>query len=225
MVLEIKMLTVKLEGNKVESRDIPKIRGYLANKFPQYLELHNHLGNDKFKYGYPVIQYKSIGGVPNIIAINDASKILIDIFFDVKEIDMKDKVMSILEKGYVLKTKELGAADGLVEYEFLTPWMALNQENYEKYANVGEDERAGILKKVLIGNVLSMAKGLDCWVDKPIEALIKLRPVEVKYKDKKMVGFKGRFMTNFVIPDYLGLGKSVSRGFGTVVRVRDGGFV
>lgn len=219
------MLTVKLEGNKVESRDIPKIRGYLANKFPQYLELHNHLGNDKFKYGYPVIQYKSIGGVPNIIAINDASKILIDIFFDVKEIDMKDKVMSILEKGYVLKTKELGAADGLVEYEFLTPWMALNQENYEKYANVGEDERAGILKKVLIGNVLSMAKGLDCWVDKPIEALIKLRPVEVKYKDKKMVGFKGRFMTNFVIPDYLGLGKSVSRGFGTVVRVRDGGFV
>ncbi len=219
------MLTVKLEGNKVESRDIPKIRGYLANKFPQYLELHNHLGNDKFKYGYPVIQYKSIGGVPNIIAINDASKILIDIFFDVKEIDMKDKVMSILEKGYVLKTKELGVEDGLVEYEFLTPWMALNQENYEKYANVGEEERVGILKKVLVGNVLSMAKGLDCWVDKPIEAMIKLRPVEVKYKDRKMVGFKGRFMVNFVIPDYLGLGKSVSRGFGTVVRVKDGGFV
>ena len=223
--MEIKMLTVKLEGNKVESRDIPKIRGYLANKFPQYLELHNHLGNDKFKYGYPVIQYKSIGGVPNIIAINDASKILIDIFFDVKEIDMKDKVMSILEKGYVLKTKELGVEDGLVEYEFLTPWMALNQENYEKYANVGEEERVGILKKVLVGNVLSMAKGLDCWVDKPIEAMIKLRPVEVKYKDRKMVGFKGRFMTNFAIPDYLGLGKSVSRGFGTVVRVKDGGFV
>lgn len=219
------MLTVKLEGNKVESRDIPKIRGYLANKFPQYLELHNHLGNDKFKYGYPVIQYKSIGGVPNIIAINDASKILIDIFFDVKEIDMKDKVMSILEKGYVLKTKELGVEDGLVEYEFLTPWMALNQENYDKYARSPEDERAGILKKVLVGNVLSMAKGLDCWVDKPIEAMIKLRPVEVKYKDRKMVGFKGRFMTNFAIPDYLGLGKSVSRGFGTVVRVKDGGFV
>lgn len=223
--MEIKMLTVKLEGNKVESRDIPKIRGYLANKFPQYLELHNHLGNDKFKYGYPVIQYKSIGGVPNIIAINDASKILIDIFFDVKEIDMKDKVMSILEKGYVLKTKELGVEDGLVEYEFLTPWMALNQENYDKYARSPEDERAGILKKVLVGNVLSMAKGLDCWVDKPIEAMIKLRPVEVKYKDRKMVGFKGRFMTNFAIPDYLGLGKSVSRGFGTVVRVKDGGFV
>ena len=187
--------------------------------------MHNHLGKDKFNYGYPVIQYKSIGGVPNIIAINDASKILIDIFYDVKEIDIKDKVMSILEKGYVLKTMEIGVSEGLVEYEFLTPWMALNQENYAKYAKVGEDERTGLLKKVLVGNLLSMAKGLECWVDKPIEVLIKLRPVEVKYKDQMMVGFKGRFMTNFVIPDYLGLGKSVSRGFGTVVRVKGGGFV
>lgn len=225
MDLEIKMLAVKLEGNRIESRDVPKIRGYLAERFPQYLELHNHLGKDKFNYGYPVIQYKSIGGVPNIIAINDASRILIDIFYDVKEIDMKDKVMSVLEKGYVLKTKELGVKEKLIEYEFLTPWLALNQENYEKYARASEDERNVLLKKILAGNLLSMAKGLDCWVDKPIEVLIKLFTVEVNYKNKKMVGFKGRFLTNFAIPDYLGIGKSVSRGFGTVARVKDGGFV
>lgn len=219
------MLTVKLEGNKIQSRDVPKIRGYLAGRFPQYLELHNHLGKDKFNYGYPVIQYKSIDGVPNIIAINDASKILIDIFYDVKEIDIKDKVMSILEKGYVLKTMEFGVVDHLIEYEFLTPWIALNQENYTKFARSSEAERVEILKKVLTGNLLSMAKGLECWVDMPIEVLIKLRPVEVNYKDRKMVGFKGRFMTNFVIPNQLGVGKSVARGFGTVVRVKDGGFV
>jgi hypothetical protein len=219
------MLTVRLEGNKVESRDVPKIRGYLAGRFPQYMELHNHLGGDKFNYVYPVIQYKSIGGVPNIIAINEASKILIDIFYDVKEIDMKDKVMSILEKGYVLKNKELGTAEGMVEYKFLTPWLALNQDNYGRFTNSGIEERTDILKKVLTGNILSMAKGLGYWVDKPIEVLIKLRPVEVNYKDRKMVGFKGGFMTNFMIPDHLGLGKSVARGFGTVERVRDRGFV
>lgn len=223
--MEIKVLTVKLEGNKVESRDIPKIRGYLAGRFPQYLELHNHIGKDKFNYGYPEIQYKSIGGIPNIIAINDASKILIDIFYDVKEIDIKDKVMSILEKGYVLKTMEIGVSEGLLEYEFLTPWMSLNQENYAKYSRFTEDKRAVLLKKVLVGNLLSMAKGLGCWVDRPIEVLIKLKPIEVKYKDQLMIGFKGRFMTNFVIPDYLGIGRSVSRGFGTVVRVKSGGFV
>ncbi|NLI57531.1 CRISPR-associated endonuclease Cas6 [Acetivibrio saccincola] len=222
--MDIKMLTVKLEGNKVESRDIPKIRGYLAGRFPQYLELHNHIGENKFNYGYPVIQYKSIGGVPNIIAINEASKILIDIFYDVKEIDMKDKIMSILEKGYVLKTKEIGTAEGMVEYKFLTPWLALNQDNYERFANSGIDERTDILKKILTGNILSMAKGLGYWVEEPIEVLIKLNPVKINYKNRKMIGFKGGFMTNFMIPNHLGLGKSVARGFGTVKKV-NGGFV
>lgn len=33
-----------------------------------------------------------------------------------------------------------------------------------------------------------------------------------------MMGFKGTFAVNFELPDYIGLGKSVSREFGTVVR-------
>lgn len=220
--MDIKILTVRLEGNRVESRDIPKIRGYLAGRFPQYLELHNHLGENKFNYGYPVIQYKSINGVPNILAINEASKILIDIFYDVKEIDMKDKVMSILEKGYVLKTRELKTTERMIEYRFLSPWLALNQENYEKFINSDSGERVEILKKILTGNILSMAKGLDYCVDKPIEVFVNLRPVQVNYKNRKMIGFKGEFITNFIIPDYLGLGKSVARGFGTVERVGKG---
>jgi len=32
-----------------------------------------------------------------------------------------------------------------------------------------------------------------------------------------MIGFLGKFQVNFNIPDYLGLGKSVSRGFGTII--------
>ncbi|WP_037295137.1 CRISPR-associated endonuclease Cas6 [Acetivibrio thermocellus] len=223
--MEIKILTVRLEGSKVKDRDIPKIRGYLAERFPQYLELHNHIGENKFNYGYPVIQYKSIGGVPNIIAINEASKILIDVLYDMKEIDMKDKVMNILEKGYVLKTEELKTTERMIEYRFLSPWLALNQANYEKFINSNSGERVEILKKILTGNILSMAKGLGYCVDKPIEMLIKMRPVKVNYKDRKMIGFKGEFMTNFIIPDYLGLGKSVARGFGTVVRVKNGGFM
>ncbi|MEW6621092.1 MAG: CRISPR-associated endonuclease Cas6, partial [bacterium] len=33
-----------------------------------------------------------------------------------------------------------------------------------------------------------------------------------------MLGFLGDFLVNFEIPDYWGIGKSVSRGFGTMVR-------
>ncbi|NOX21076.1 MAG: CRISPR-associated endonuclease Cas6 [Nitrospirae bacterium] len=35
-----------------------------------------------------------------------------------------------------------------------------------------------------------------------------------------LLGFLGTFSVNFEIPDYWGIGKSVSRGFGTVVKTR-----
>ncbi|MBU1206820.1 MAG: CRISPR-associated endonuclease Cas6 [Proteobacteria bacterium] len=36
-----------------------------------------------------------------------------------------------------------------------------------------------------------------------------------------IIGFPGKFSVNYEIPDYWRIGKSVSRGFGTVKRVRD----
>jgi hypothetical protein len=43
---------------------------------------------------------------------------------------------------------------------------------------------------------------------------------DTSLKGMPMLGFLGSFSVNFVIPDYWGIGKSVSRGFGTVKRVR-----
>jgi len=40
-----------------------------------------------------------------------------------------------------------------------------------------------------------------------------------KLKGTPMLGFLGTFSVNFEIPDYWGIGKSVSRGFGTVMKV------
>ncbi|MBI5213054.1 MAG: hypothetical protein HY957_06735 [Nitrospirae bacterium] len=37
-------------------------------------------------------------------------------------------------------------------------------------------------------------------------------------KNQHMFGFLGSFSVNFDIPDYWGIGRSVSRGFGTIKR-------
>ncbi|MGD0951668.1 MAG: CRISPR-associated endonuclease Cas6 [Methanotrichaceae archaeon] len=39
-------------------------------------------------------------------------------------------------------------------------------------------------------------------------------------KGTSVIGFRGDFMANFMIPDFMGLGKSVSRGFGTIERLK-----
>ncbi|MFQ6084425.1 MAG: CRISPR-associated endonuclease Cas6, partial [Candidatus Aminicenantia bacterium] len=63
----------------------------------------------------------------------------------------------------------------------------------------------------------SMSKSLGYTVPEPIKANItNLREVKIYLKGIPMIGFLGTFSVNFNIPDYWGLGKSVSRGFGTI---------
>ncbi|MCY6354835.1 CRISPR-associated endonuclease Cas6 [Clostridium sp. ZS2-4] len=67
-----------------------------------------------------------------------------------------------------------------------------------------------------LGNILSMAKGLDYTVDDKIYVWLNVKEIDIKLKGIGMKGFVGSFKTNFKIPNYLGIEKSVSRGFGAV---------
>lgn len=217
--MEVDILVFKLEKNTIDRRDIPKLRGYIANKYPHYVELHNHTEKDGFRYGYPMFQYKVINSTPVLIAINEVSQLLMKISFDLNEININDKKINITEKGYILKKEKFGVSKEIVQYRFISPWMALNQNNYNKYMSLNLNEKNNLLKKILIGNILSMSKSFSYSVEEELKNAIDLQTCMVNFKNQAMLSFKGTFSTNFYIPDYLGLGKSVSRGFGTIKRV------
>jgi len=137
------------------------------------------------------------------------------------KIVIEGTVIPVFEKDLKVEEVEFGYSDEIFMYEFVSPWIGLNQKNFKKYNDAGREEKYQILKKVITGNILSMSKYLDCWLskDQKIKIDIKLKEKIVILKGKSMTGFTGIFKTNFCLPDYLGLGKSVSRGFGVVRRV------
>ncbi|CAD6491748.1 MAG: hypothetical protein LAKADJCE_00176 [Candidatus Argoarchaeum ethanivorans] len=66
-----------------------------------------------------------------------------------------------------------------------------------------------------------MAKGLDYVVASQIRLDIGMvRHKRCTVKGVGMLGVECEFMANFTIPDYLGLGKSVSMGFWEVVEMK-----
>jgi Cas6b C-terminal domain len=76
---------------------------------------------------------------------------------------------------------------------------------------IGKDGR------VLVGNCLSLAKSFGQHVHCRLAAETPgLRSRNCRLKGVPMIGFLGTFRINFLIPAWLGIGKSVSRGFGTV---------
>jgi len=191
----------------------------VGNEFKEHDLIHNHDEKGNPIYRYPLIQFKLIEKTPAIIAITDkAVKIFAEIFMKLDRIVIEDTVIPVFEKDLKVEEVEFGYSDEIFMYEFASPWIGLNQKNFKKYNDAGNDEKNEILKKIMTGNILSMAKYLDCRLsqDQKIKIGHKLKEIKVNLKDKSMTAFTGIFKTNFYLPDYLGIGKSVSRGFGTV---------
>jgi len=219
----MKKSTLLLNNIYLKPSQIHKFRGFIGNFFKNHDLIHNHdLKTGKPIYRYPLIQFKLIDDMPAIIAITDrAVKIFAEIFMKLDKIVIEDSVIPVFEKDLKVEEVEFGYSDEIFMYEFVSPWIGLNQKNFIKYNDAGREEKNEMLKRVITGNILSMAKHLDCWLsqDQKIKIDIKLKETKVNLKGKSMTGFNGTFKANFCLPDYLGIGKSVSRGFGSVRRM------
>ncbi len=193
-----------------------ELRGFFATKFTEYTELHQH-DADKFIYRYPVVQYKMIDNTPMVIGINEGAEVLKQIYDDYQEIRLGTNTYQIVERGITIRDEEFGISEKIRTYEFVTPWLALNQENYHRFYTLkGKEERDEFVRKILIGNIISMSKSLKYDVPAQIKCDTNLRFRKDRLKDVSVMTFTGTFHANFLIPDYLGVGKSVSRGFGAV---------
>ena len=221
--MNLKTLRLTLKSDRPVEENAAKLRGFFATRFNEYALLHQHIDVDKLLYKYPRIQYKILGGEAIVLGIEEGAEVLKEIYDKYDTIKLGENTYTIVERGIALKEEEFGIATEILSYEFITPWIALSQHNYQRYVESGRTERRELLRRTLIGNILSASKGLDYVVLDEIRVGIgRLRRRKCELKGTSFIGFLGEFMVNFAIPDYLGLGKSVSRGFGTVRRVNKG---
>ena len=103
------------------------------------------------------------------------------------------------------------------EYEFLTPWLALNQQNEKKfYLLQGKPARDAFMQKLLTTQLNTLAKSLEYSPGKPVTCTARVRFIRERIERQTVMIFKGRFRTSLRIPQYLGIGQSVSQGYGWV---------
>lgn len=216
--MKLQTFTLTLASDRPITEGASQLRGFFATKFNEYILLHQHQ-TDKFLYKYPLIQYKVIDGTPMILSINEGTEVLKEIYDKYDEIRLGDSKYTINERGIIVKEQDFGLSDKFWKYQFITPWFALSQKNYHRYYSGSREEQHSLLRKTLIGNLLSVSKTLGYTVPGEIKVDTNVRPEKSRLKDTTIMGFTGTFIVNFNIPNYMGIGKSVSRGFGSVKKV------
>lgn len=220
--MKYKICNLILKTNKPITATASKVRGFIGNEFKEYNILHNHYGNENFLFRYPLVQYKVVGDSVHILGIGDNGEILKKISSEISYLNLDQKYI-VSEKIIYEKEFDIKPASDEKHYRFITPWLGLNQKNYAKYINSKSwKEKKEILNKVLVGNLLSMSKGLGIIVNKRLYAKTHFDEKIVEYKGVKMNAFVGEFKVYYDIPDYFGLGKGVSQGFGCVKQIYDG---
>lgn len=125
----------------------------------------------------------------------------------------------MLERDIAFKNVPVGWSEVLTDYRFRTLWMPLNQQNYTEYQQKEEGGRRDMLGRILTGNILKSFKGIGLYLPEDKRILVSMRPREERltgFKDQLMTGITGGFTANVTLPDYIGLGKSVSRGYGAI---------
>jgi hypothetical protein len=223
IIKKIKVLRVSFD-NEINNWEISSFRSAIIDKVGKdNILFHHHLDDKRYLYKYPLIQYKLIRKQPTIICIGEGVDEIHKYFeipgwdivvngrlikMQIARLEMNQFVMQVWNKTFNYSLRN---------------WIALNQENYKKYNEKPTmADKLNFLESTLKGNILAFAKGIGWNVDKLIELnIIEMRENRmVKVKEKKLMGFNLDFRTNVFLPNYIGLGKIVSKGYGIVKSIR-----
>ena len=221
-----RILTIQFDA-EIAPHEIPLFRGAVLNTLqnqgePVNILFHNHEGA-KFRFSYPLVQYKRINKKAAIVCIGEGTDAIGEFLSTMdEEIKLGDRLLPLRVARILPQQFLIQVWDTIFSYS-IRRWIPLNSSNYIKYSESNSiAEKAIILEKTLLGNILSFAKGIGVFFDDPVICRISSlsEPYLVKSKNIKMMAFDATFQSNVSLPDYVGLGKHSSMGFGVTTKQR-----
>ena len=202
-------------------KDIKRFRAAVIEKTERVSTLfHNHLSGSAVIYRYPLIQYKIIKNKAAIICLETGTD---DIHHLLKHRDLDlrigNKIQSFQIGEVLLNYFNTSIVDNSITYN-LDHWIPLNQKHFEVWKKHKDDKlkQIKLLESILLGNILSFAKGINWFIEeKVVVDILKVNQLDtVDFKQHKQLSISLIFKSNILIPDFIGLGKGSSIGFGMV---------
>jgi len=214
MILPI--FTLTLEPANPLQFSVDELRSFFYKKSAEYTRLHKD-STIGFIHRYPVVQCKQIKSMLMVIGISQGADLLQEISGGEKEFRIGENTCTISGRDQGIRNEAFTISDKIHTYDFLTPWLALNQQNAKKFYDLkGKPERDAFMQKILTGNLSTLAKSLDYDLHAPLTCESRVRFKRERIDRENVMVFLGTFKTNLRIPDYLGIGQSVTQGFGTI---------
>lgn len=220
----IKILTLRFT-TEIDTWEIPLFRGAVLHAIGSDVDIlyHNHTDDNSFRYSYPLIQYKRLGGKAAIVCIEEGvDSIGQFLMAQQPEVTLGERTVKLEVESVRPQNILMQIWQSMFDYR-LQHWIPLNSDNYRRFLQLESlAERITFLEGILRGNLLSMCKGLGIHLSEELKVSITnmSEPRLVKVKGIRVMTFNVDFRSNLSIPDGIGIGKNVSLGHGLILRKR-----
>lgn len=177
----------------------------------------------KYHYRYPLIQYRVRQGKAAIFALNDGVPALQKTLAENDwNIEWEGQPCALQIEDLRMNEHALRMAAQPQRYK-LFKWLALTGDSYEEWQTQRNMlQRVQLLEKKLQNHLIGLFLNLGWdWperIEVNLELISKVQFIPVH--GTKLCAFDVEFSTNVLLPPGIAIGKSVSRGFGSIVPLR-----
>ena len=217
METSINSVVLKLNTDKPVRKTPYQVKGVFIRHFKNELIVPMLNGSNRHKFLYPRVQVKILNEQIYIIGIKEGLIPVISIAEKVKKLDFGNITFDVESFELIESKNDFISSKQVIKYNFLTPWIALNHMNQGTYKKSNEIEQRIFLNKLIGQNIVFLANELNLSLEKNIYTKLEIGDLSPKKIDEKNWGsFEGGFKTNCILPNYIGLGNGITRGFGSI---------
>ena len=215
----VKSILFKIKTDKPVRKTPYQVKGVIMKQFPNDEIVPMLNGAYRKKFLYPRIQVKVLDEEIFIIGLNQGVDPIMKIKDEIKELNFGDITFKVEDCDLEESAQLFNLTSNLIKYKFISNWVALNNSTNNKYQNMNDANRLGFLNKLLGENIVFLAREVGFDFEKNIFSRINISSLEPISEDQKGWGaFQGEFYSNIILPNYIGIGNGITRGYGTIFR-------
>ena len=174
-------------------------------------------GSYREKFLYPRVQVKILNEQIYLVGIQEGADPVLDMTKEFKSLNFGNITFEILDVDIEESLDQFKHVDQLLRYSFVSPWIALSKATQKRYKFLKNNDRIAFLNRLLGQNIVFLGRELRIELKEKVYTKLKLNSLFPKLvNENNWASFSGEFQTNFILPNYIGLGNGITRGFGAI---------
>ena len=216
----INSVVVKIKTDRPVQKTPYQVKGVLMKNFPNEEIVPMLNGSYRKKYLYPRIQVKILDEEILLVGLSQGVDPILKIQEEIKDLNFGDITFEVLDKSIIEESEAFLFASSLQKYEFASNWVALNANTSKQFDSKNNEEKLQFLNNLIAKNIVFISQDIGFELPENIYSQITVSSLEAtKMEQNGWRAFDGKFSTNLIMPDYLGIGNGITRGFGTILNI------